>query len=990
MADGKIEFKDLVEKQQILQGWNEMVSEMIKNLDKIKEATIKAGTEAAQGLKGNKMTSGDDLKKYEADINKINEAEKTFNNVKKTQADIMKAVNAATFANKSEIKELTALREKYKQSIKSLNVDLKEDLALLKNGTITQKEYKDRVASTNAQIEKLKIQLRENNHAIKANTTATYAQEGSYKQLAAQYSLNKIALNSMSEAQRRGTEVGRQLEAETLSLRERMNDLQKSTGNYALQVGNYEIAGKDLRLELKNLERQMMGMRRANKENTDAYRTLQNEAGKLKDIMADVRAEVRNTSSDTRKLDVAISVFTTIGSAAQVAQGAVNLLGLENKKVEESIRQMMALQVMMNGINQIRNNLQSSSVLMMAVENTRMKIQTFQTMALARAEAAKLAMTQATTIATKAGAAAQWLLNAAMAANPIGLIVAALAAVAVGLAIFYNRTSDANRESKYFAENIAKINEALKKNDEQLKETNTNFKNYVDNLKDNRDEQTKIIEDTKKVWEKRKKIYEDEKGILERENDKIKENIRLKEEGIATGKITGQAIVVVANEIEKMTAKLNANNKTIKYYNENISTISEGLQKYTDKIVPLIKKLAEKRKKEEEAAEAAKRAAEAAEAATKKRREELKSLREEIENLEFQVSKFRMTAEQIELAELERRYNALFEKAKGHKEEMLQLEDLYNRERINIIIKYINEAFIERQKGYETEKKQRQEALLEMINDINTEFLERLKTQKQNEKKAKELLKQEEEEMLSTVKETTISIVDSYKKRSQEKAKFMNDEIQKSKIYEQQLRQLATKGIEGSTENLAFELRKQAELEKKRQQELKRQKRLELGMSAISAYSNISKSGDKNALGKTISEITKLIAFINSVPEFAEGIIALGGRRSVTQPDDTIAKIGKGESVITAPATNAYYDQLKDMQQMRYNPLDYVELPRFSNYNADNVNFQLLKKVENLSKIIENKTEYKIDIDGLRHEIVETIKTGNTKIINKYKRQFLG
>lgn len=80
-----------------------------------------------------------------------------------------------------------------------------------------------------AQIDKLITQI---------NTSL----EGSYNKLSAQYRLNKIRLNEMSEAERQGTEAGRKLEAETKAIYSQMNELQKSTGKYTLQVGNYERA----------------------------------------------------------------------------------------------------------------------------------------------------------------------------------------------------------------------------------------------------------------------------------------------------------------------------------------------------------------------------------------------------------------------------------------------------------------------------------------------------------------------------------------------------------------------------------------------------------------------------------------------------------------------------------------------------------------------------------------------------------------------------
>ncbi len=56
----------------------------------------------------------------------------------------------------------------------------------------------------------------------------------------------------------------------------------------------------------------------------------------------------------------------------------------------------------------------------------------------ASAVASKTALV-ATTVATKAAAAAQWLLNVAMSANPIGLIILAIVALVAGFVILYNK-----------------------------------------------------------------------------------------------------------------------------------------------------------------------------------------------------------------------------------------------------------------------------------------------------------------------------------------------------------------------------------------------------------------------------------------------------------------------------------------------------------------------------------------------------------------------
>ena len=93
-----------------------------------------------------------------------------------------------------------------------------------------------------AKTEKAKLTAASHEEAQIAKLVVQYnnSAEGSYNKLSAQYRLNKIALNEMSEAQRKNTEYGRKLEAETKAIYEEMNRLQKATGKSQLQVGQYE------------------------------------------------------------------------------------------------------------------------------------------------------------------------------------------------------------------------------------------------------------------------------------------------------------------------------------------------------------------------------------------------------------------------------------------------------------------------------------------------------------------------------------------------------------------------------------------------------------------------------------------------------------------------------------------------------------------------------------------------------------------------------
>ena len=147
-------------------------------------------------------------------------------------------------------------------------IELKRQINDILSGRRAEKVEIDKVAKaqnelTNAKSEetiKLIELNRQKNEAIRiAKLTAQInsSEIGSYNQLAAQYELNKIKLNAMSQAERNAAESGKALEAETLQLYKRMVALQEATGNHKLSVGNYTKAFDGLRFSVFQIVREI-------------------------------------------------------------------------------------------------------------------------------------------------------------------------------------------------------------------------------------------------------------------------------------------------------------------------------------------------------------------------------------------------------------------------------------------------------------------------------------------------------------------------------------------------------------------------------------------------------------------------------------------------------------------------------------------------------------------------------------------------------------
>lgn len=158
------------------------------------------------------------------------------------------------------IVQLTQLRTTYKNALKEIRqeaVQLTQQLqsvsgatqqgqrttrtAVTETSRLTraQENLEQSYDETSRQLASLRQLTNEQNTINRLTARLNNSLEGSYDRLSAQYSLNRIRLNQMTQATRDNTDAGRELTEQTRRIREEMDQLQRSTGNFSLNVGNY-------------------------------------------------------------------------------------------------------------------------------------------------------------------------------------------------------------------------------------------------------------------------------------------------------------------------------------------------------------------------------------------------------------------------------------------------------------------------------------------------------------------------------------------------------------------------------------------------------------------------------------------------------------------------------------------------------------------------------------------------------------------------------
>lgn len=193
-----------------------------------------------------------------------------------------------------------------------------------------------------------------------------------------------------------------------------------------------------LRQRLKLLTQQIAELKLAGEDNTEQFQALVVEAGNIKDAMADAGAEIKNAGSDTRTFDNLLGSAQAVAGGFAVAQGAVALFGEENKDLEKTMLKVNAAIAITQGLQSISSALEKEGALSLLATNIQLRVKNAQKIIENGLESQSI-------IVRGGATAAQWALNAAMTANPIGIVVVALAGL-ITLLGTYGRSAVAARQ----------------------------------------------------------------------------------------------------------------------------------------------------------------------------------------------------------------------------------------------------------------------------------------------------------------------------------------------------------------------------------------------------------------------------------------------------------------------------------------------------------------------------------------------------------------
>lgn len=306
-----------------------------------------------------------------------------------------------------------------------------------------------------------KQQIRELNIALKNEAKNMNAASGSYDEMNAQLGRLRDTYRQLSAEERESEDIGGVLLQAIGQLDEKLKAIDKTMGNNQRNVGNYEIAGKSLRLQMRELTMELQnltlksrsldgeikeqakltnelarakGFESAEYQEANAklqqmkatysgitsqMTTLTEQAGDVRDAIADSSRAIGGMAQDAAGLKVATTIAGDMVGAYNAVQMGLVALGADQKDLMQVYAKMQIIQQGLNSLNQIANDLQAEGIIRVRARAMLEKISTTWKSAFVKKEMEQVAATTAETVATKAETSAQRENNAVTATGTV-------------------------------------------------------------------------------------------------------------------------------------------------------------------------------------------------------------------------------------------------------------------------------------------------------------------------------------------------------------------------------------------------------------------------------------------------------------------------------------------------------------------------------------------------------------------------------------------
>lgn len=400
-------------------------------------AAIEETLRRVQGFSDAVVGSGDAMDKTTQEIvESINIQKRVINELENTVAELNAKINSVEpgAAQDALIEQANAVRAELEGE--------KQGMVALINELNNLQRANAGVAATQ---EEIRAGLGQIGAACEMHETALASLKNEYAKISAQMN---TALKSGNDNEYRALrERALAIKGEITTRKQLLKELRDQSNALEAEATKMEQAAAaaqntaqshvSLRSRIRELREEMALYREQFGDQTDKYREMSAELGRLQDIQGDIRAQGSILSNDQAQFQGVISGLNGVVGGFTAAQGAVALFAGENENLQKIMLKVQSLMSITMGLQQVSATLNKDSAFRLATVNSLrewwnklLAIGRGEQIASTAATVADTTATTASTVATTANAAAQTAANRAKTAS-VGASTGAAAAQGV-------------------------------------------------------------------------------------------------------------------------------------------------------------------------------------------------------------------------------------------------------------------------------------------------------------------------------------------------------------------------------------------------------------------------------------------------------------------------------------------------------------------------------------------------------------------------------
>lgn len=225
-----------------------------------------------------------------------------------------------------------------------------------------------------------------------------------------------------------------------------------------VQTSDSEKNIKSLKAEMKDLTKKLQELALAGDQTSDTYKEVAARLGELKKVQREVSQDISEASTTfTNTVQYTAGALAGVSGAVQAVTGALSLMGIEADKDSKMMKILVAAMSITSGLQAIQGGVEAFKLLATNIKRSTIAQQGF---------------------------------NAAVKANPIGLIVTAVAALGAGLFTLIKRHNEAaeaikrqrSEEGQLDAE-IQRVNSTMADSNKIMEKRNELWDAYIQRIR---------------------------------------------------------------------------------------------------------------------------------------------------------------------------------------------------------------------------------------------------------------------------------------------------------------------------------------------------------------------------------------------------------------------------------------------------------------------------------------------------------------------------